>query len=316
MDSDTNPAGYEPENSLRRISAAVRPVGLKREGAMRRKSALDRPTSLHIPKPAAVPSEPDKNLEVTPTEDNDVTSYEPENSLRRVRKVSDQSAQGRAGGRQRRTGLVRPPSAGTLAPPEITTTKLSPGIVRKEILASTTDSTSPRMTILTSDSNCVGSLSTDSGCHSGDSSPTTPCSPPFKQPLFTLSIPEDEAVSSEGSTTATSPRPLRKLSKAKNLTALKLGGSSPALYRSKSRDSMASAGKTRRSSLTTPSPVAETAGAVMSPQEIATPTSSAIQKAKLKAQASHINQTRYWDWYLLNASYSWKNFNNHKTYCY
>lgn len=298
--TDSNPSGYEPENSLRRVSAITRPLGLKREGAMRRKSALDRPTSLPVHNCVA---EPIKEA-TTSTENVNAANYEPENSLRRVRKVSDQSGQGRGAGRQRRTGaLVQP----TLSKPEINT-KPSPDIARKE-----RPDVNPRITYHSaSDSSIQTCVSTDSGCHSSDSSPTTPRATVFKQPLFSLSIPEDEALSSEGSTTAPSPRPLRKISKVK--MPLKLDRSSPALFRSKSRDSMSAASKMRRASLGTPSPI--TSEAMLSPQEGTVTPRSAIKKAEIRAQASHINQTRYWDWYLLNASYTWKNFNNHKTYCY
>lgn len=309
---------------------ATRPTQLRRETGLRRRSALDQPSSM-IQNRKSAEVVPKISETVEPVASTEGTEYEPENSLRR-RKTSDQSKPG-GKERARRNGMVA-------------TTPMKP---TKKPLTSE-EVKIPKITEIASPEE-----SSDSGF--SDRSPVSP-SPAVlrKQPLSSLSIPEDYAISNGGSLTTASPRHRRRVSynlppqmapnrgpatlpspitdspKLNRQSPISTSPTTPPARVRKTSVDIQNASKSikaRRSSLSALSqpPTSSVAmSASRKKSSTTTPVTTTEAKAipsRLKRRrnreescTSHINAERYWNWYLLHASYSWKNFNNHRLYGY
>lgn len=278
------PSGYEPENSLRRVSVATRPTQFKREQGVRRRSALD--------KPQYQPSIPEIPTTITQKEQ---TIYEPENSLRRVRKTSDQTKATLKPSRQRRAGVL----------PKTTVTRVEaedkPGVNNVATLARASLATATL-------SNLNLQLISDS---------TPPPTPQLatRKLKTSLNLPLKKDLNS-GQSPVSSPKQIRRISKGRLLSPFKLGSkandvtppASPRLLRHHSNSPTFN--HKMKTSATAP---------VMFPVTPEEPRSTNGNKVSTKqalGYSSHKNAARYWPWYLLNASYSWKNFNTDSTYCY
>ena len=362
---DSTPAGYEPENSLRRVSTTAQPSQLQRSGGLRRRSALDRPHS--------VAKNPTQEKDNKP---DDSSTYEPENSLRRTRKSSDQSNPAQGKMKNRRNGL-------RLDNPIL--------IAAQEPMPEVQNISALRR------SNPLDSSDTNS---SKEGSPITPRAINRKIFLNSSSIPENEEMSDDCMSATASPRHRRKISLSKFSTdhilqtvieptmspqlskprsnLLRSSPSSPCLTNSptatrkvrrssqttpvdiqaatnsiKARRSSLTplspislsnsptvTRKVRRSSQTTPVDIQAATNSIkarrssltpLSPISLSNSSSTASRgknstpvkgvpdtpvKARKQIYCEHMNATRYWNWYILNAGYSWQNFNTNSHYGY
>lgn len=319
---DLDPVGYEPENSLRRITPASRPTQLRRATGIRRRSALDKPSANPIG------SEREINIQ-SPLENSD---YEPENSLRRPRKSADSSKITETRRRARRGTTMVGDSTFPSQNTSITLENEKIPLIGEGL---------------------IGDWSSDSGFAS-DGSPGTPRSGMHKLLMKTPSIPEGQELRNDRNPTiqgTPSPRNRRKISFGlppgsprslpRNSSNLQLNGKfpsgspllSPSSGTSKSRRASVDVQiacnsiKARRSSLSSPGPLPQNLSstsltrtkpslpnltlAVESPGEKKNNSTRQVTTA-----GRHMNADRYWQWYLLNASYSWQNFNTDSRYCY
>ena len=229
------PSGYEPENSLKRVSKEV----IRQE-----------------------PKEPPEEM----------PGYEPENSLRRVRKVSEnQPAEQKTTARTRRNAVT------VMSAPD-------PAIIHKSKRQSSPALLSPHVLAALQE-------------QQDKEIPASPRQPPSpRQPIFSLSIPEEEDDDSETSSTSTStasPKILRKISKTQHPrpSTLPVSGRVPPSER-------------------------KLLSSASSPNFTSSSQKTSNSGDKKRVYTPHNNASRYWDWYVLHASHSWKNFNCDKNFCY
>lgn len=286
-DLTLSPTGYEPSNSLRRMSSAARPTQLKQDTSKRRRSALDKPAIID-----------GLNQELT---SSNALAYEPENSLCRVRKVSDQSQNMQRRSRERRNAVVMD------------------NPTHSYIAFKSEENERKNLPVAFSKSHSSDTLNTYS------SSPVVARA--AKKPLFSLSIPEDEQVKNEHDSSQ-KPKQTRRISSNRmspnlSLTIAANTNNSASLAMSRWRQSPVTSSPT-----TTKRPTRFSLGSLTSnsssPQlnrfSVASPESLDDKPTKkvFRNQSSgrHTNCSRYWNWYVHNASYSWHNFNTDNIYCY
>lgn len=220
-----------------------------------------------------------------PSVQTDVTDsgYEPENSLCRVRKKSEGNLSQNTS-RRRRSGL-------DTVKTQHTALKESEKVRR---------ASSPAYASLAGSRQSLESVS------SGEGSPPSRRSASRKAPLFALSIPEHSEIKSETSSVTLSPQ-LQRKSLTDRLRKIKSEASfSPLIQRRKVSNS------TNRQ-LSYP-PLNER----ISPSQSISSLSDISCASGLVSPngTSQESTSRYWDWYVTTASYSWQNFNTDKHLCY
>lgn len=338
----STPAGYEPENSLRRVSHAAPPMSFKREGGMRRRSALDRPNVLPVVRQVSLEKENQESLQSPLSNDS---GYEPEDSLHRVKKSSGQTStvyEPENSLRRTRRASAQPVTnyepENSLSrrrkhseqPKHVNTIEEEPQLQTSARKTSTADGKQRRPGFIQSQTPPVLSESdlmnvrhrskpkfNTSSSSESDSSPGTPKSP-ARQRHNVLSIPEHgevKRVITAAGSLSPSPKPKRKTSShRRRVSATKLVLTSPTSSSQAnlrlSRTAASSPSLSLRSQNSSTS--LHRAMSAGSPES----NNSKSRKTTQREGVSHNNVSRYWEWYLLNASYSWENFNNHKTYCY
>lgn len=211
------------------------------------------------------------------------SGYEPENALNRVRKKSGGNL-AQKGARRRRSGLETVQAQNAPAH--------DGGIVRRVSSPAFVSSLNSSRVSLDSTSSSEGS-------------PPSRRSAAKKAPLFELSIPEHSEIDSDASSSSTSPPQFRKAKGTLQRIASEISFS-PSILRK------AAAAVTGISSRQLSYPPT---GRQISPSQSLSSFSD-ISTASSRVATSHKNSTRYWEWYVTSASYSWQNFNTDKHLCY